>query len=110
VGRLHGTGSDVTLRLDFTWLKPQSFSSGGFTCTVTNPQGGTALSDDWNVMTCTGFVAWGATAIIQVQAQSSQMTCGRIITYTDAFVSTTAMERSRTNNRAIARTDVFEIC
>jgi hypothetical protein len=101
-----GMANDVRAHVDLTGLVPVLVQgAGGLQCSFSkNTTGG-----EWSTVDCWGSMAWGSTATIHVYFQPAQsFYCGRP-TYTDAFVSYTAggAERSSTNNRAIARTDLI---
>ncbi|HMJ13061.1 MAG TPA: hypothetical protein VK524_16685 [Polyangiaceae bacterium] len=102
----NGTSGAVSAHVDFTGLVPILVQgSGGLQCNFSKQTTG----GEWSIVGCSGSMAWGSSATVYVYFQPAQsFYCGRP-TYTDAFVSYTAggTERSASNNRAIARTDLM---
>ncbi len=105
VFRIGTTSNSVQANLDLTGLVPFYVqAAGGLSCRFTPG----AAANTWDQIVCEGTMAWGTSAKIDVWFMpTTAWYCGHP-TYTDisARYLSGSSDRSTTNNRAIARTDM----
>jgi hypothetical protein len=106
----YGLGNNVALTVDFTgfFVNYVKTEDGSLTCTIRPPNPASLGGPIWNVVDCTGFIAWGSSSRISVGVHPYSLCDGRP-GYTDAgasFAPSSDRERTNANNRAIARTNL----
>jgi hypothetical protein len=98
--------NQVVMTMDLAGLEPLFVQAPpGFNCHF----GARIWDQNFYYVSCTGNMAWGSSATMEVWAEGLVLCDTPAYTDAGAFYTGGQMERTSANNRAIARTD-FNIC